>query len=50
MTALEPGAVCAWWALCTRPATGTQPHPILGPVPICGPCAEKVARLGGDAR
>lgn len=42
---LDPGTICQWWALCTREATKTMPHPFLGAVPICDQCAEKVARL-----
>lgn len=33
--------LCEWYALCVRPAAGTTPHPILGPVPICTQCAAK---------
>lgn len=32
---------CQWYALCTREAAGTTPHPILGDVPICQRCADK---------
>lgn len=34
--------VCEWFALCDNTATTTQPHPILGPVPICDRCKAKV--------
>lgn len=37
---------CAWFALCENPATTTEPHPILGPVPICQRCAAKLKALG----
>lgn len=37
--------LCEWFALCDNPATGTEPHPILGDVPICDRCAAKVAAL-----
>jgi hypothetical protein len=31
---------CQWFATCTRPATTTVAHPILGDVPTCDPCAK----------
>lgn len=37
--------VCEWFALCTRKATRTRSHPILGDVPICKECDEKMDRL-----
>ena len=37
---------CQWFLLCENEATTTEPHPVLGAVPICGRCADKVARLG----
>jgi hypothetical protein len=30
--------ICAWFARCGRPATGTTPHPVLGDVPTCDRC------------
>ena len=33
---------CEWFALCTKPAAGTVAHPILGDVPICERCAERM--------
>jgi hypothetical protein len=36
---------CQWFALCDNPAVTTEPHPVLGAVPICQRCADKVARL-----
>lgn len=29
---------CKWFLMCTRPATGTTQHPILGAVPTCDEC------------
>ena len=37
--------VCRWFLRCENPATVTLPHPILGAVPACQSCADKVARL-----
>lgn len=42
-----PVPLCAWWAMCTNLATGTRFHPMLGDVPICGRCRDKIERLGG---
>jgi len=36
---------CQWFALCTNEATMTRPHPILGDVPICERCNDKIERL-----
>lgn len=33
--------MCAWFALCDHTATALEPHPALGPVPICDRCAAK---------
>lgn len=40
---------CQWWAMCTRPATGTRTAP-WGEVPICTPCAARVDELEADPR
>jgi hypothetical protein len=32
-------STCRWFLKCGKPATGTQPHPVLGDVPICSACA-----------
>ena len=29
---------CEWFLLCTNPATGSTPHPVLGKVPTCDRC------------
>ena len=36
---------CVWFALCTNKATATRSHPILGQVPICKRCDDKVAAI-----
>src|ERR1044072_1896475 len=33
--------LCEWFAQCLNDATGTEPHPILGDVPICDRCRTK---------
>ena len=33
---------CEWFALCDYPAIGTVAHPVLGDVPVCGRCADKL--------
>ena len=34
--------ICEWFALCINPTTQATNHPVLGPVPICKRCAEKM--------
>lgn len=33
--------MCEWFARCDRPAAGVAPHPVLGAVPTCAPCAQR---------
>ena len=33
---------CEWFALCPNEATTTVSHPILGDVPVCDRCVEKL--------
>lgn len=37
--------LCQWYALCTNLAATTREHPILGDVPICHRCNQKVDEL-----
>lgn len=34
--------MCEWFALCDKPAAGVVVHPVLGDVPCCTRCAEKL--------
>lgn len=34
--------ICEWFLLCTNRANGTVKHPILGAVPTCKRCADKL--------
>jgi hypothetical protein len=36
---------CQVFLLCDKKATTSLPHPVLGQVPACKRCAEKMARL-----
>ena len=36
----KPEGECMWFLNCTRDATTTAPHPILGDVPTCDSCHE----------
>lgn len=42
---LDDPLLCQWFALCQRHETATEPHPVLGDVPICDECATLVAKL-----
>jgi hypothetical protein len=43
----SPGVYCAWWALCDHQATHYRPHPVLGDVPICDRCEDKITTIKG---
>lgn len=34
--------ICEWFALCDHDATKYRPHPVLGEVPICDRCDERI--------
>lgn len=36
---------CQWFLKCTNNATTTMQHPILGKVPICKQCKEKMEKI-----
>lgn len=43
---LEAGLLtCEWFALCENVATATEPHPILGSIPICERCKAKLEAM-----
>jgi len=37
--------LCEWFALCDNIATATEPHPVIGSVPICDRCAAKLEAM-----
>lgn len=41
--------ICEWFLLCDHFASKTRPHPVLGDVPICKRCDDKMARLVAEA-
>jgi hypothetical protein len=43
MTKPAPAPRCSWFLRCDNPATATEPHSVLGAVPICQRCADKLA-------
>jgi hypothetical protein len=43
----NPVQRCEWFLLCTNPATGHTPHPVLGAVPTCNRCHQFAT---GEAR
>lgn len=34
--------ICEWFALCDHEAVGLVAHPIIGSVPVCQRCADKL--------
>lgn len=36
---------CHWFAKCPNPANGLRDHPILGQVPICQRCDDRVEAM-----
>jgi hypothetical protein len=42
-TVVEP--ICQWFGLCGNPATSTERHFLVGEVPICETCADKLERM-----
>jgi len=36
---------CRWFARCDNIAVTTEPHPILGAVPICQRCVNKLKQI-----
>lgn len=41
---------CQWFLMCVRPATRTREHPILGAVPICVECDERLREAESKGR
>ena len=39
---------CMWFALCDKKAVTTVSHPILGEVPICQRCLDRLNRQIGE--
>jgi hypothetical protein len=39
---------CSWFAKCSHAATHYRQHPILGDVPICNRCANKIEKIEGE--
>lgn len=42
-TVVEP--ICQWFGMCGNPGTSTERHFIVGDVPICDTCQDKLAVL-----
>lgn len=45
MKTRKPANPCRVFLLCTNAASTTLPHPILGAVPACKRCADKMAAI-----
>lgn len=41
--------MCEWFAMCDHDADGLRTHPVLGHVPICARCADRVGDPVTDA-
>lgn len=41
---------CKWFLFCENVAETTEPHPVLGNVPICTSCASWLKRMKGVPR
>lgn len=41
---------CQWFARCTRIATHTRKHPVLGDVPICKRCDDNIKAMDDKIR
>jgi hypothetical protein len=41
---------CRWFIRCDAPAVTTLPHPILGAVPVCQRCHDKIQALEAASR
>jgi len=41
--------ICEWFLLCENFASNTRAHPVLGDVPICKRCNDKMDRLIQEA-
>lgn len=37
--------MCGWFALCENKSVKTRPHPVLGDVPICKRCDNKIEEM-----
>ena len=44
---VEEGEPCRWFVLCDQYADVYVPHPILGNVPTCNLCVDRIAACGG---
>ena len=42
-TVVEP--ICHWFGLCGNPGTSTERHFLVGDVPICATCQDKLEKM-----